>query len=255
MYFLWKGLSSGEHSFRKINNEQRITGIFKLNRTLLLLQFSDFKSRSNLKSHWAKINPNRLFREPSKLKSKIIPLLLVDSPFGAVYLCALRGYWLRDLQGSGDKLPKRKKNVSLVFIKRQGEQMLSCNHRDHHSAELRAAVRNKVPVAKRGPGALRPLLHKLGLSWLWGGRALAGGCRGLFALNTPTGRAATSRAAHQPAGGRHDLLPWSGVCGQRSVLGEEWTLLSQTQHRTFIILICLSNDSYMRSARTILVIQ
>lgn len=133
--------------------------------------------------------------------------------------------------------------------------MLSGNHRDHHTAERRAPVGNKVPVAKRGPGALRKLHHKLGLSWLWRGRALAGGCRGPFALNTPTGRAATSRAAHQAARGRRDLLPFkSGVCGQRSVLGAEWTLVSQTQHRTFIILICLLNDSYMRSARTVSVV-
>lgn len=42
--------------------------------------------------------------------------------------------------------------------------MLSCNHRGHHTAERGAAVGNKVPVAKRGPGALRTLHHKLGFS-------------------------------------------------------------------------------------------
>lgn len=129
--------------------------------------------------------------------------------------------------------------------------MLSGKRRDHHSAEHRAALGNKVPVAKRGPGALRTLLHKLGLSWLWRGRVLAGGCRGPFALNTPTGRAATSRAAHHHPGA--DVIYWR-VCGQRSALGGEWTLASQTQHRTFIILICLINDSYMRAARTVLII-
>lgn len=129
--------------------------------------------------------------------------------------------------------------------------MLSGQRRDHHNAEHRATLGNKVPVAKRGPGALRTLHHKLGLSWLWRGRVLAGGCRGPFALNTPTGRAATSRAAHHQPGA--DVIYWR-VCGQRSVLGGEWTLASQTQHRTFIILICLVNDSYMRTAWTVLII-
>lgn len=129
--------------------------------------------------------------------------------------------------------------------------MLSGKRCDHHNVEHRAALGNKVPVAKRGPGALRTPLHKLGLSWLWRVTVLAGGCRGPFALNTPTGRAATSRAAHHHPGA--DVIYWR-VCGQRSVLGGEWSLASQTQQRTFIILICLVNDSYMRAVRTVLII-
>lgn len=43
------------------------------------------------------------------MKSVIIPLLLVEGPCGTIYLCALRGYWLRDLQGAGDSLTEKTK--------------------------------------------------------------------------------------------------------------------------------------------------
>lgn len=76
--------------------------------------------------------------------------------------------------------------------------MLATHDYDQHRGKR--AVGEQVPAARRGPGAQRVLLMKVGRSWLKGGWALAGGCRGPFGLNTPTGRAARSRAAHQPAG-------------------------------------------------------
>lgn len=173
----------------------------------------------------------------------------MDSPCGTVYLCALIGSG-----SSGLRRQFTEKGGKCFFSMCQTARRADAVRwapRSPYRAEHRETLGNKVLVAKRGPGALRTLLHKLGLSWLWWGRVLAGGCRGPFALNTPTGRAATSRAAHHQPGA--DVI-YRRVCGQRSVLGGEWTLASQTQHRTFIILICLVNDSYVRAARTVLII-
>lgn len=71
------------------------TGDFRvnLNKTLPCCFYSFLNSDPSLKVIEQKPIPTA--RSQSKLKSVIIPLLLVDSPCGTVYLCALRGYWLR----------------------------------------------------------------------------------------------------------------------------------------------------------------
>lgn len=135
--------------------------------------------------------------------------------------------------GSGEG----KKNVPLVCGKRRGEQMLSSNHRDRHTAGRRAALGDKVPAAKRGPGAQRTRHHQTWALLTVGRQGAGRWMQGPICLKHTHGAGSgRAGAAHPPAGAGRDLVARSSLrTRSEERAGRRPRLLSQTQHRTFLL--------------------